>query len=55
MIIRLGVFYYLIYVIYLYIVELTLSVCAWRWSCNFTREQLMIQVMLLTLKKERGS
>jgi len=29
----LGVLYYLIYVIS-YIVELTLSVFAWRWSCN---------------------
>jgi len=33
MIIRLGVLYYLIYVIS-YIFELTLSVCAWWWSCT---------------------
>jgi len=38
----LDVFYYLIYVIFIYIVELTLFVCTSRWSCNFTREQLMI-------------
>jgi len=55
MILRLGVFYFLIYVIFVYIVELTHSVCAWRCSCNFTREQLMIQVMLLILEMEKGT
>jgi len=38
MIIRVGGFYYLILCHFIYIVELTLFVCAWRWSCNFTRE-----------------